>query len=92
MTLIDSQVMSSTIEVGFSFQARKKSITDVFVINLAAADFIFVATLPFWTAEIANGKRWASSLLPLFICATKKPDRFGTKHYSNRPACLSASG
>nr|XP_026690820.1 neuropeptides B/W receptor type 1-like isoform X2 [Ciona intestinalis] len=37
---------------------RGRSITDVYVINLAIADFIFLAMLPFWIIDLAAHDRW----------------------------------
>nr|XP_018666693.1 somatostatin receptor type 5-like [Ciona intestinalis] len=37
---------------------RKNSLTDIYVINLAVADFIFLAMLPFWSTELAMNGRW----------------------------------
>nr|XP_039263783.1 somatostatin receptor type 5-like isoform X1 [Styela clava] len=48
------------IKVLWSIMARNvmKSVTDILVINLAVADFIFVGSLPFWATELFLNKRW----------------------------------
>nr|CAB3266620.1 somatostatin receptor type 5-like [Phallusia mammillata] len=40
------------------FKVARRSITDIFVTNLAVADFIFLSMLPFWTTELALNNRW----------------------------------
>ncbi|KAG7492444.1 hypothetical protein MATL_G00014490 [Megalops atlanticus] len=44
---------------------RLKTMTDVYLLNLAAADLLFVLTLPFWAANCLD--RWE---LGLFLCKT----------------------
>nr|XP_039266994.1 type-1B angiotensin II receptor-like [Styela clava] len=39
-------------------KVRSRNITDIYVLNLAIADFIFVAMLPFWSTDIALHRRW----------------------------------
>uniref|UniRef100_H2Z4E6 G-protein coupled receptors family 1 profile domain-containing protein n=1 Tax=Ciona savignyi TaxID=51511 RepID=H2Z4E6_CIOSA len=40
------------------FKIREKSLTDIYVTNLAIADFIFLAMLPFWIIDLAANDRW----------------------------------
>nr|CAB3220655.1 type-1 angiotensin II receptor-like [Phallusia mammillata] len=40
------------------FKIRQKSITDIYVTNLAVADFIFLFMLPFWAIEMGMNGRW----------------------------------
>ncbi|XP_067900742.1 C-C chemokine receptor type 6a [Heterodontus francisci] len=39
----------------YSFYKKVKSITDMYLMNLAIADILFVVTLPFWAATEARG-------------------------------------
>ncbi|XP_037374701.1 C-C chemokine receptor type 6 [Talpa occidentalis] len=41
----------------FAFYKRSKSMTDVYLLNMAVADVLFVLTLPFWAVNHAMG-RW----------------------------------
>ncbi|KAM6170366.1 C-C chemokine receptor type 9 [Rhynchocyon petersi] len=45
---------------------RRKTMTDMFFLNLAIADLLFLATLPFWAAAAAKD-RWT---LSSFMCKT----------------------
>ncbi|KAG9355934.1 hypothetical protein JZ751_000778 [Albula glossodonta] len=37
------------------FRNRLKTMTDVYLLNLAVADLLFLGTLPFWAADAVNG-------------------------------------
>ncbi|KAJ1155133.1 hypothetical protein NDU88_007868 [Pleurodeles waltl] len=40
----------------FTFYKRTKSMTDIYLLNMAVADILFVLTLPFWT--VYRSKEW----------------------------------
>ncbi|KAK1337860.1 hypothetical protein QTO34_000961 [Cnephaeus nilssonii] len=44
----------------FAFYKKAKSMTDVYLLNMALADILFVLTLPFWAVTHATG-RWVFS-------------------------------
>lgn len=44
---------------------RLKTMTDMYLLNLAVADLLFLGTLPFWAADATNG--WAFGLVPCKI-------------------------
>lgn len=44
----------------FTFYKRAKSMTDVYLLNMAIADILFVLTLPFWAVTHATGE-WVFS-------------------------------
>ncbi|XP_012932137.2 C-C chemokine receptor type 6 [Heterocephalus glaber] len=44
----------------FAFYKKAKSMTDVYLLNMAIADILFVLTLPFWAVTHATGK-WTFS-------------------------------
>ncbi|XP_053120850.1 CX3C chemokine receptor 1-like isoform X2 [Hemicordylus capensis] len=47
---------------------RKKNITDIFLLNLAISDLLFVISLPFWGSYIVSG--WTLGNLPCKIVAS----------------------
>uniref|UniRef100_A0A452U4L0 C-C motif chemokine receptor 6 n=1 Tax=Ursus maritimus TaxID=29073 RepID=A0A452U4L0_URSMA len=44
------------VVVTFAFYKKAKSMTDVYLLNMAIADILFVLTLPFWAVSHATGK------------------------------------
>ncbi|EPQ02027.1 C-C chemokine receptor type 6 [Myotis brandtii] len=47
----------------FAFYKKAKSMTDVYLLNMALADILFVLTLPFWAVTHATGQWVFSSAL-----------------------------
>nr|XP_057924575.1 C-C chemokine receptor type 9a [Doryrhamphus excisus] len=45
-----------------NFRRRLKTMTDVFLLNLAMADLLFLVTLPLWAAEASHGWSFGSTL------------------------------
>ncbi|XP_064342537.1 C-C chemokine receptor type 6 isoform X1 [Camelus dromedarius] len=48
------------VVVTFAFYKKAKSMTDVYLLNMAIADILFVLTLPFWAVNHATGE-WVFS-------------------------------
>ncbi|KAM8792098.1 C-C chemokine receptor type 6 [Rhynchonycteris naso] len=48
------------VVITFAFYKRAKSMTDVYLLNMAVADILFVLTLPFWAVTHATGQ-WVFS-------------------------------
>ncbi|XP_066103821.1 C-C chemokine receptor type 6 [Saccopteryx bilineata] len=48
------------VVITFAFYKKAKSMTDVYLLNMAVADILFVLTLPFWAVTHAKG-RWVFS-------------------------------
>ncbi|XP_011280849.3 C-C chemokine receptor type 6 isoform X2 [Felis catus] len=44
------------VVVTFAFYKKAKSMTDVYLLNMAIADILFVLTLPFWAVSHATGE------------------------------------
>lgn len=51
----------AVVWIYLNFQRRLKTMTDVYLLNLAVADLLFLVTLPFWAAEASNG--WSFGLV-----------------------------
>ncbi|XP_009555334.1 G-protein coupled receptor 15 [Cuculus canorus] len=51
-------VGNSILIVALVFKRRVQRLIDVFIINLAASDFIFLITLPFWVDNEASDGNW----------------------------------
>lgn len=45
----------AVVWIYLNFQRRLKTMTDVYLLNLAIADLLFLVTLPLWAAEAAHG-------------------------------------
>ncbi|NXA12422.1 GPR15 protein, partial [Sapayoa aenigma] len=57
-------VGNSILIVALVFKRRVQRLIDVFIINLAASDFIFLVTLPFWVdKEVSDGSWRVGSFL-----------------------------
>ncbi|NWU75987.1 GPR15 protein, partial [Onychorhynchus coronatus] len=51
-------VGNSVLIIALVFKRRVQRLIDVFIINLAASDFIFLITLPFWVDKEASDGSW----------------------------------
>lgn len=51
----------AVVWIYLNFQRRLKTMTDVYLLNLAVADLLFLVTLPFWAAEASSG--WSFGLI-----------------------------
>lgn len=52
----------AVVWIYLNFQRRLKTMTDVYLLNLAVADLLFLVTLPFWAAEASGGWSFGSAL------------------------------
>lgn len=52
----------TVVWIYLNLQRRLKTMTDVYLLNLAVADLLFLITLPFWAAEAASGWSFGSVL------------------------------
>lgn len=52
----------AVIWIYLNFPRRLKTMTDVYLLNLAVADLLFLVTLPLWAAEASNGWSFGSVL------------------------------
>ncbi|XP_062954530.1 C-C chemokine receptor type 6 [Cynocephalus volans] len=46
---------NSLVVITFAFYKKAKSMTDIYLLNMAIADILFVLTLPFWAVNHATG-------------------------------------
>lgn len=60
-----------------NFQQRLKTMTDVYLLNLAVADLLFLITLPLWAAEALHGWTFGSGLCKV-IAAVYKVNLFSS--------------
>ncbi|XP_049761338.1 C-C chemokine receptor type 6 [Elephas maximus indicus] len=51
------------VVITFAFYKKAKSMTDVYLLNMAIADILFVLTLPFWAVNHASGTWYFSNVL-----------------------------
>lgn len=52
----------AVVWIYLNFQRRLKTMTDIYLLNLAVADLLFLVTLPFWAAEASGGWSFGSVL------------------------------
>lgn len=52
----------AVVWIYLNFRRRLKTMTDVYLLNLAVADLLFLVTLPFWAAEASSGWSFGSIL------------------------------
>ncbi|KAM9665310.1 C-C chemokine receptor type 6 isoform 1-T2 [Trichechus inunguis] len=51
------------VVITFAFYKKAKSMTDVYLLNMAIADILFVLTLPFWAVNHASGAWYFSNVM-----------------------------
>ncbi|NXI98190.1 GPR15 protein, partial [Psophia crepitans] len=51
-------VSNSILIVALVFKRRVQRLIDIFIVNLAASDFIFLITLPFWVDKEVSDESW----------------------------------
>lgn len=52
----------AVVWIYLNFQRRLKTMTDIYLLNLAVADLLFLVTLPFWAADASSGWSFGSAL------------------------------
>ncbi|XP_077414457.1 C-C chemokine receptor type 9a isoform X2 [Vanacampus margaritifer] len=52
----------AVVWIYLNFRRRLKTMTDVFLLNLAVADLLFLVTLPLWAAEATHGWTFGAAL------------------------------
>ncbi|XP_051943959.1 C-C chemokine receptor type 9-like [Hippocampus zosterae] len=52
----------AVVWIYLNFRRRLKTMTDVFLLNLAVADLLFLVTLPLWAAEASHGWTFGATL------------------------------
>ncbi|XP_077471916.1 C-C chemokine receptor type 9a [Stigmatopora argus] len=52
----------AVVWIYLNFRRRLKTMTDVFLLNLAVADLLFLVTLPLWAAEASDGWTFGAAL------------------------------
>ncbi|XP_070774620.1 C-C chemokine receptor type 9a [Enoplosus armatus] len=52
----------AVVWIYLNFRRRLKTMTDVYLLNLAVADLLFLITLPLWAAEASHGWSFGSAL------------------------------
>lgn len=67
----------AVVWIYLNFQHRLKTMTDVYLLNLAAADLLFLVTLPLWAAEALHGWTFGSGLCKV-IAAVYKVNLFSS--------------
>ncbi|XP_038131321.1 C-C chemokine receptor type 9a [Cyprinodon tularosa] len=55
ITLVGGAGNLAVVWIYLSFRKRLKTMTDVYLLNLAVADLLFLVTLPLWAAEASHG-------------------------------------
>lgn len=55
----------AVVWIYLNFRRRLKTMTDVYLLNLAVADLLFLVTLPLWAAEASYGWSFGSALCKL---------------------------
>ncbi|XP_018534593.1 C-C chemokine receptor type 9a [Lates calcarifer] len=55
----------AVVWIYLNFRRRLKTMSDVYLLNLAVADLLFLVTLPLWAAEASHGWRFGSALCKL---------------------------
>ncbi|KAM4047420.1 type-2 angiotensin II receptor-like [Anomaloglossus baeobatrachus] len=57
------------ILVGLTCCLHKKSVANIYIVNLAIADLFFVATLPLWAVDISGKYKWIFGYAMCKFCA-----------------------
>ncbi|XP_060941116.1 C-C chemokine receptor type 9a [Limanda limanda] len=67
----------AVVWIYLNFQRRLKTMSDVFLLNLAVADLLFLVTLPLWAAEASHGWNFGWALCKV-ISALYKVNLFSS--------------
>lgn len=67
----------AVVWIYLNFRHRLKTMTDVYLLNLAVADLLFLITLPLWAAEALHGWTFGSGLCKV-IAAVYKVNLFSS--------------
>lgn len=62
ITLVGGVGNLAVVWIYLNFQRRLKTMTDMYLLNLAVADLLFLVTLPMWAAEALQGWTFGSTL------------------------------
>lgn len=62
ITLVGGAGNMAVVWIYLNIRRRLKTMTDVYLLNLAVADLLFLVTLPLWAAEARNGWSFGSGL------------------------------
>ncbi|XP_041805832.1 C-C chemokine receptor type 9a [Chelmon rostratus] len=62
ITLVGAAGNLAVVWIYLSFRRRLKTMTDVYLLNLAVADLLFLVSLPLWAAEASYGWSFGSAL------------------------------
>ncbi|KAK2822950.1 hypothetical protein Q5P01_023015 [Channa striata] len=62
ITLVGGVGNLAVVWIYLNFRRRLKTMTDVYLLNLAVADLLFLVTLPLWAAEATHGWTFGSAL------------------------------
>ncbi|XP_076601666.1 C-C chemokine receptor type 9a [Chaetodon auriga] len=65
ITLVGGAGNLAVVWIYLNFRRRLKTMTDVYLLNLAVADLLFLITLPLWAAEALHGWNFGSVLCKL---------------------------
>ncbi|KAM4702038.1 type-1 angiotensin II receptor-like [Discoglossus pictus] len=63
-------VGNSVIVVGLTCCLQLKSVANIYIVNLAVADLLFVATLPLWAVNMSDKYHWIFGSFMCKLCAT----------------------
>nr|XP_046265496.1 C-C chemokine receptor type 9a [Scatophagus argus] len=62
ITLVGGAGNVAVVWIYLNFRKRLKTMTDVYLLNLAVADLLFLVALPLWAAEASHGWHFSSAL------------------------------
>ncbi|XP_071387011.1 C-C chemokine receptor type 9a [Centroberyx affinis] len=65
ITLVGGLGNLTVVWIYLHFRQRLKTMTDVYLLNLAVADLLFLVTLPFWASEASHGWSFGPGLCKL---------------------------
>ncbi|KAJ8277613.1 hypothetical protein GJAV_G00077540 [Gymnothorax javanicus] len=65
LALVVGLAGNSMVVAVYLYYKRLKTMTDVYILNLAAADLLLLLTLPFWAADAVNGWELGVSMCKL---------------------------
>lgn len=57
------------IVVGMTCCLHKKSVANIYIVNLAIADLLFVATLPLWAVDLSGKYKWIFGSIMCKLCS-----------------------
>ncbi|XP_069367559.1 C-C chemokine receptor type 9a isoform X2 [Paralichthys olivaceus] len=92
ITLVGGAGNLAVVWIYLNFRRRLKTMSDVYLLNLAVADLLFLVTLPLWAAEASHGWNFGFALCKINSALYKSTRAQNSQLERRRYSCLVCVG